>query len=266
METSSIAGPRSAHQQFDIENRVAVITGAGQGIGRHYALAFAGAGARTIVVDIDAEAATRVAGEIGESGGTAQPYGVDITNGDAIDATISDVVARYGSIDVLLNNAAMFSGLALAPFEQIPVVEWERVISVNITGTYLCVKAVAPHMRATGWGRVINVGSAGVSQGLSDCLHYMTSKSAVEGMTFSLARELGRDGITVNAIRPGGTQTEVARKTQTEEGLALMLSRQCLKRREVPSDLVGLALFLASPAAGFITGQVITCDGGSTHR
>lgn len=251
---------------FDLTGRVSIITGSGQGIGREYARQFAAAGARVVVVDINRDACARVATEISQGGGSAIAQAVDITDDAAVAVAVQEVIEQFGRVDVLINNAAVFSGLTLRPFDELPLAEWDRVLKVNITGSYLYSKHVVPHMRDAGWGRIINVSSAGVSQGLTNCLHYTTSKSAIVGMTYSMARELGPAGITVNAIAPGGTQTEIPRATQTDEGRSLMLSRQCIKRLEVPEDLIGLAMFLASPAAGFLTGQVIACDGGSVHR
>ncbi|MFR9805562.1 SDR family NAD(P)-dependent oxidoreductase [Pseudonocardia sp. RS010] len=255
-----------AARDLAVTGRSVIITGAGQGIGAEYARHFAAAGARCTVVDVDPDTARAVADQITDAGGTAFAQAVDITDPTGTEELARTVVERFGRVDALINNAAIFAGLTLRGLEEIPLDEWDRVLQVNVTGTYLPTRAVAPYMRAAGTGRIVNVGSAAVPQGLVDCLHYVTSKSAIVGMTYSMARELGPHGITVNAIQPGGTRTEVARKTQTDEGRALMLARQCIKRHEVPADLVGLALFLCSDASAFLTGQVIACDGGSTHR
>ena len=256
----------SAARDLGVAGRSVIVTGAGQGIGAEYARQFAAAGAHCTVVDLNPDTAHAVADQITRSGGTAVAATVDVTDPAASEDLARAVIERFGRIDALINNAAIFAGLTLRGLEDIPLDEWDRVLRVNVTGSYLPVRAVAPYMRAAGAGRIINIGSAAVPQGLVNCLHYVTSKSAIVGMTYSMARELGPHGITVNAIQPGGTRTEVDRKTQTEQGRALMLARQCLGRQEVPADLVGLALFLCSDAASFLTGQVIACDGGGTHR
>jgi len=153
----------------------------------------------------------------------------------------------------------------MKPFENIPLDEWDRVLRVNITGCFLTARAVLPAMRAAKWGRIINITSGSVPLGVKNYLHYVTSKSALIGMSNSMARELGPDGITVNAVQPGGTFTEIPRETITTEGKARLIASQCIPREEVPMDLVGLVMFLSTPAAEFITGQTIACDGGLTH-
>jgi 3-oxoacyl-[acyl-carrier protein] reductase len=179
----------------------------------------------------------------------------------------STVLEKHARIDVLVNNAAIFATLKKVPFDQIPLQEWDQVLRVNVTGSYLCACAVAPAMRKAEWGRIINISSDSVPRGVPNYLHYVTSKSAVIGMTNSLARELGPFGITVNCIRPGATATEVDRThNPTAEFRAKVLGEQCLPRGQMPEDLVGIVVFLATPAAGFITGQTIAADGGLTHN
>ena len=179
---------------------------------------------------------------------------------------VDTVIEKWGRIDVLINNASIFATLEKRPFDEIPLAQWEQVLKVNVTGTYLCVRAVAAHMRKAGFGRIINVSSDAVTRGTVNYLHYVTSKSAVIGMTNSLARELGGYGITVNCVRPGSVATEVERAVNpTAEVRERAASLQCIPRGMVPTDLVGIMLFLATPASAFITGQTIACDGGYTH-
>jgi 3-oxoacyl-[acyl-carrier protein] reductase len=140
------------------------------------------------------------------------------------------------------------------------------VLRVNVTGQMLCARAVLPAMRKARWGRIVNMASGAVTLGRPNYLHYITSKAALIGMTHSMARELGNDGITVNAILPGATFTEIERKTVTPEQKARIVAMQCIQRPETPDDLVGTMLFLASDASAFLTGQAITVDGGATHR
>lgn len=259
------ASPVPRGRNFDLSGRVVIITGAGQGIGREYALQFGAAGAIPVIAEVNEAAAQRVVGEIEAAGGKALGMRTDVGDPDSVQALVDATVRKFGRIDVAINNAAIFSSLKMKPFEQIPLPEWEQVMRVNITGCFLLARAVLPAMRQAGWGRIINISSAAVPTGTKNYLHYVTSKSAVVGMTNSMARELGPHGITVNAVMPGGTFTEVPRETITEEGKARLLAAQCIPRAGEPMDLVGLVLFLSSEAAGFITGQTVACDGGLTH-
>jgi len=180
---------------------------------------------------------------------------------------VAAVLGEFGRVDVLINNASIFSNLKKRPFDEIPEVEWQKVMEVNVNGAFFCASAVAQSMRERHFGRIINISSASVHRGTKNYLHYVTSKSAVIGMTNSIARELGQHGITVNCIRPGTVATEVAERVAslTPEVRQRATDLQCIPRTLVPSDLVGLAMFLATPAASFITGQTIACDGGYTH-
>ncbi|CCV16547.1 SDR family oxidoreductase [Mesorhizobium sp. STM 4661] len=253
-------------RDFSVADRVVLITGGGQGIGRELARQFSAAGAIAIVADLNLANAHRVRDEIVENGGKATALCVDISDAASIDDLVRAVVAAHGRIDVLINNAAVFATLDKRQFEAIPLEEWDQVIRVNVTGPFLCARAVAPVMRAARWGRIINVSSDAVPRGVSNYLHYVTSKSAMIGMTNAMARELGPDGINVNCIRPGPVATEVERAVNPTLNLRRMqLSQQCLQRGMVHTDLVGLMIFLATPASGFITGQTIACDGGYTH-
>jgi len=252
-------------RNFDVTDRVVLITGAGQGIGREYAKQFAAAGAIPVVAEINEESAQRVAGEIEAAGGRALGLRTDVADPDSVQALVDAAMKKYGRIDAVINNAAIFTSLKMKPFEQIPLEEWDQVMRVNITGCFLLARAVLPAMRARGWGRIVNISSSAVPTGTKNYLHYVTSKSALVGMTSSMARELGGQGITVNCVMPGGTFTEVPRETITAEGKARLLAAQCIPREGVAMDLVGLALFLCSEASSFITGQTIACNGGLTH-
>ncbi|TPQ39769.1 SDR family NAD(P)-dependent oxidoreductase [Cupriavidus pinatubonensis] len=257
--------PESA-RDFSVKDRVVIITGAGQGIGREFARQYAAAGAIPVVADLNEERAQTVLKEIEAAGGRGMAIGVDVGDKVSVDEMAAAVLEKYGRIDVLLNNAAIFATLQKRPFDAIPVPEWELVMRVNVTGSFLCACAVAPAMREAGWGRIINISSDSVPVGATNYLHYVTSKSATIGMTNALARELGPHGINVNCIRPGAVATEVDRTVNpTQERRNQLLSEQCLRRGQTPPDLVGLAMFLATPAASFITGQTIACDGGYTH-
>jgi NAD(P)-dependent dehydrogenase (short-subunit alcohol dehydrogenase family) len=248
-----------------LKERVVIITGAGQGIGRAFAKAFAMAGARAVIAERNATTAAAVAAEIMRADGQALAVQTDIADPASVNEMIEVVEDEYGRIDVLINNAAIFSTLQMRPFEQIPLEEWEQVLRVNVTGAFLCARAVLPAMRKAKWGRIINMASGAVSLGRPGYLHYIASKSALVGMSRSMARELGADNITVNAILPGATFTEIERQTVTAAQKERIIAMQCIPRAETPEDLIGTALFLASEASAFITGQIVNADGGATH-
>jgi 3-oxoacyl-[acyl-carrier protein] reductase len=247
-----------------LKERVVIITGAGQGIGRTFARSFARAGARVVVAEVNESKAEAVAEEILRDDGEVLAVTTDVADAASIAEMIGVVEDEWGRIDVLVNNAGIFSTLEMRPFDQIPLDEWERVLRVNLTGPFLCARAVLPAMRRAHWGRIINIASGAVRLGRPNYLHYIAAKAALAGMSLSMARELGNDGITVNAILPGATFTEIERKTVTPEQKERIVAMQCIPRPEVPEDLVGAALFLASDASAFVTGQSINLDGGVT--
>jgi 3-oxoacyl-[acyl-carrier protein] reductase len=249
-----------------LKGRVVIITGAGQGIGKVFAQAFARCGAIAVIAERNAASGEAVAREIAEAEGQALAITTDVSQQDSIDTMIAATEERYGRIDILINNAGIFSTLDMRPFEQIPLEEWEQVLRVNVTGPFLCARAVLPAMRRAKWGRIINMASGAVTMGRPNYLHYIASKGALAAMTGSMARELGPYGITVNAILPGATFTEIERKTVSPEQKVRIVAQQCIPRAETPADLVGTALFLASDHAAFLTGQCLTVDGGATHR
>jgi NAD(P)-dependent dehydrogenase (short-subunit alcohol dehydrogenase family) len=262
----SDSGVPASARDFGVEERVVIVTGAAQGIGRELARQFAAAGAVAVVADLDLDKAKAVIAEIENAGGQGLAVRVDVGDEAAVEAMVATVIDRLGRVDVLINNASIFATIEKRPFDEIPLAQWEQVLKVNITGTYLCVRAVARHMRNAGFGRIINISSDAVTRGTVDYLHYVTSKSALIGMTNSLARELGGYGITVNCVRPGSVATEVDRTVNpTVQGRERAMSLQCIPRGMVPTDLVGIMFFLAAPASAFVTGQTIACDGGYTH-
>jgi NAD(P)-dependent dehydrogenase (short-subunit alcohol dehydrogenase family) len=247
-----------------LKDRVVIITGAGQGIGRVFAKAFALAGARVVIAELNESNAAAVAAEILNADGQALAVTTDVADEASIKEMIGVAEDEYGRIDVLINNAGIFSTLEMRPFDQIPIEEWERVLRVNLTGPFLCTRAVLPAMRRAQWGRIINVASGAVRLGRPNYLHYIAAKAALAGMSLSMARELGPDNITVNAILPGATFTEIERKTVTPAQKERIIAMQAVPRAEVPEDLVGAALFLASDASSFVTGQSLNLDGGVT--
>ena len=249
--------------KISVAGRVVMITGAGQGIGRVYAREFARAGALVGIAELNGANAQAVAAEIIAEGGRAVAVQTDVGSPESVRAAVAKIEAALGRIVVLINNAAIFTPLARRAFDEIPVDEWERVMRVNITGSWLCASAVAAGMRKAGWGRIINISSSTVPLGLPMFMHYVTSKAAIIGLTRTMATELGPHGVTVNCILPGLTETEVDNPGRSDAVRNKVLDLQCIKRLEAPEDLAGALLFLASPASDFITGQSLVVDGGA---
>ncbi len=248
--------------RFDVGGKVVIITGAGQGIGRDYALAFTDAGAKTVLAEINGENLKSVAAEVEATSGDALSVETDIGDPDSVEAMVAQALEKFGKIDVLINNAAIFATIGKRPFYEIPYEEWNKVMHVNVTGSYNCARAVVPAMQKAGEGRIINISSGTVPQGAPGFMHYVTSKAAVVGMTRVMARELGDNNINVNAVMPGYTETEVDHASMDEHGREHINNIRILKRVETPDDLIGLVMFLSSPASSFITGQSIACCGG----
>jgi NAD(P)-dependent dehydrogenase (short-subunit alcohol dehydrogenase family) len=238
-----------------------IVTGAAGGLGRGFAQAFAAAGAAVVAADIDQKGAQETARLIIDSGGKAYAAEVDVASEASTEALARFAMDRIGGVDALVNNAAIYAGLERMGFEAIAVAEWERVMRVNVTGVWMMSKAVSPVMRRAGSGAIINVSSATVMSGSPMWLHYVSSKGAVIAMTRALARELGDDRITVNAIAPGFTLTEASLGLM-ENAADYGVTRGALKRAAGTDDMVGAALFFASSAAAFITGQTLIVDGG----
>jgi NAD(P)-dependent dehydrogenase (short-subunit alcohol dehydrogenase family) len=193
----------------------------------------------------------------------------DVSDEASVRAMVGQTIGEFGKVDILVNNAAIFASVPVkqGPFEEIPINEWDRLFEVNVRGTWLCCREVIPTMRARGYGKIINVSSGTASKGVTNMLHYVASKAAVEGMTRALAREVGSTvGICINAIAPGNTESEPRMAGLTEEARANALRDRIFQRAEKPEDLVGTVLFLSSPESDFITGQTIHVDGGSVLR
>ncbi len=242
----------------EFEGRVVIVTGGGLGIGQSYCHGFAEAGAHVVVADIDEGAAKRIAREVG---GLA--VRVDVSDETSTKAMAKAAHERYGRIDILVNNAGLFTAiLPMKPWTEISVEEWDRVMAVNVRGYLLCARAVFPHMKEKGWGRIVNIGSNTALIGVPGFLHYVTSKGAIIGMTRALAREIGESSITVNAVTPGLVSTEGVKEHYSEEMLESRITARSIKRQQMPEDLVGAVMFLSSDNSGFITGQVLNVDGG----
>ena len=248
-----------------MQGRIAIVTGGGQGLGRAFARGLAAEGATVVIAEINAQNGEKVAAEITGDGGQALAIATDVGNSEDVNATIAQVRAEFGRIDILVNNAASLSQMRRAPVDELTDDEWAKVIQTNLTGAFYCVRAVVPHMRKAKWGRNINLSSdTAIFPPIGATFtHYISSKAALVGLTRSLARELGPDGITVNAIMPGATATEVDRGEERQTHLEKnVLPLQSIPRAEVPDDLVDAVKFLASDAASFITGQCLPVNGG----
>ena len=242
-----------------LNDKVAIVTGGGIGLGRAYCKALAGEGARVVVADIAHDAAQAVAKEV-----SGLAVRVDVTSADETAAMAARALEAYGAIDVLVNNAGMYTAIRKRPFTEIPLEEWDRCMAVNVKGVYLCCRAVYPQMKRQGRGKIINISSGTVLGGTPMFLHYVSSKAAVIGLTRALAREVGGNGINVNAITPGLTiADENQRRMLSEEYLAPRRQARAFKRDQYPEDLVGTVVFLASSASDFITGQTLNVDGGT---
>jgi len=248
-----------------LEDKVAIITGAGRGLGRVFALRFAEEGAKLLLPDISLERAEGVAKEIRAKGGEAVAMETDISDENATKKMAEKVMQQYGKVDILLNNAAIWYGIEPKPWDALTVEEWDRIFAVNVKGTWLCCKAIAPLMIKESRGKIINIASNVANVPAAQAfLAYSCSKGAVYTLTHALARALGPSGINVNAIAPGYTASEASlSQRDSEKTFELATSEQSIQRREEPIDLVGTAVFLASKDSDFITGQVIYVDGGT---
>jgi len=241
-----------------LDGKVAIVTGAAQGIGRAIADGLAREGARIVVVDL----------ERAEEAAAAFPDGVAITADVSSEADTArmarEALERCGSIDILVNNAGLYASLAMRPFTEIPLEEWRRVMDVNVASMFLACRAVVPAMREQGGGKIVNISSGTPFRGVPFLLHYVTSKGAIVALTRALARELGKDEIHVNCVAPGFTMSEgVKAHPEVVEALqGASVSARTIQRDQLPEDVVGAVVFLCTPGAGFITGQTMVIDGG----
>jgi 3-oxoacyl-[acyl-carrier protein] reductase len=248
-----------------LKDKIVIVTGGGHGIGKAYCLGFGRSGSRVVVADIDKPAADKASAEIvQQTGAHALALHTDVADERSTKQMAAAVMQHFGRIDVLINNAAIFATIPMnrGRIETIDPDEWDRLMAVNLKGLFFCCRAVLPSMRAQKSGKIINIASGTVFAGSPGRIHYVTSKMATIGFTRTLAREVGDDNINVNVLAPGNTLSEenpsqeVIRLRESSAGL------RALKRIQMPQDVVGAMLFMASPLSDFITGQTVNVDGG----
>jgi NAD(P)-dependent dehydrogenase (short-subunit alcohol dehydrogenase family) len=247
---------------MSLEQRIVVVTGAGRGLGRAFAEACAAAGAQVVVADVNADWGEHTARALTETGAEASFLPVDLGEPGSIDAFAAALGRRFGRIDGLVNNAAIATGIGGKTFEEIDIETWDRVMRVNVRGTWLVTRALAPLLRRSQkGGRIVNLASDTALWGAPRLLHYVGSKGAVIAMTRSLARELGPDGIAVNAIAPGLVLVE-ATEYVPEERRQLYVTGRAMQRAQHPDDVVDAVVFLLGDGAKFVTGQLLPVNGG----
>jgi NAD(P)-dependent dehydrogenase (short-subunit alcohol dehydrogenase family) len=245
-----------------LDGKVAVVTGAAQGIGRALADGLAAEGARIVVADLRGaeEAARSYDGGVGVT--------VDVSKEDDVQRLVDETVAQCGSIDILVNNAGLYASLEMRPFEQIPLDEWRQVMDVNVASMFLMCRAAVPVMRERGAGRIVNISSGTPFRGVPFLLHYVTSKGAIVAFTRALAKELGKDKVLVNCVAPGFTMSDGVRAHPEviEKLRDVSVAARTIQRDQVPEDVVGAVVYFSGPSSDFVTGQTIVIDGGQTFH
>ena len=242
-----------------------IVTGGAKGIGAVYARAFAAEGANVTVADILEHEGETLAKELGgREDSKALFVRTDVTDDESVEKMARQAADGQGGVDVLVNNAAVYLELgAKKPFDEISVEEWEKVMAVNVRGIWHCTKAVSPYMRQQGHGKIVNISSVVAYIGAAGFAHYVASKAAVIGLTRALARELGSDNITVNAVAPGLVSNEATRQINVDDYIEQAAKTRSIQRAMAPEDLVGAVLFLSSPESDFVSGQTFVVDGGA---
>ncbi|MFC1815260.1 SDR family NAD(P)-dependent oxidoreductase [Thermodesulfobacteriota bacterium] len=248
-----------------LENKVAIVTGGGHGIGRAYCRGLAKEGAKVVVADIDLPGAEETKKLVEQDGGNALAIQVDVANEQSTLAMAEATVKSYGKIDILVNNAAVFATIPISrvSFDKLSIDEWDKVMNVNLKGMWLCCRAAAPYMKLQKSGKIINISSSSIFAGRGMRIHYTTSKAGVIGFTRTLARELGDFSIMVNSLTPGSTLSERKENTDALAMRQRAAEGRCLKRVQVPEDLVGALVFLCSSDSDFMAGQTMNVDGGN---
>jgi NAD(P)-dependent dehydrogenase (short-subunit alcohol dehydrogenase family) len=251
-----------------LSGRTAIVTGGAKGIGAHYSRALAEAGARVMIADIEdgGPLAAEIAGKHGADAALAARC--DVSDENSVKALVGDTIKRFGQIDILVNNAALYAKLSPRNYDAWDIETWDRVMAINVRGPYLMVRHVSPHMIARKSGKIINIASGAPYKGIPRMLPYVTSKGAMIAFTRALSRELGAHNINVNTLSPGYilSDTGLANTTHVEEERAPVRNSRAFKRDAFPEDLTGTLVFLASADSDFITGQSIVVDGGSVNN
>ena len=249
-----------------LQDKVAIVTGGAKGIGRHYSLALAQHGAKVMVADI-ADGKDIVA-EIAKAGGSAATTICDVADETSVKAMVAETMKAFGQIDILVNNAALYSTLTPRAFGEWDADLWDKVMAVNIKGSYLTVRHAAPHMSARKSGKIINIASGTPYKGIPRMLPYVTSKGAIIAFTRALSRELGEHNICVNTLSPGLilSDTGLTITAHIEEERVKIRNTRAFKRDAYPEDLLGALVFLASDDSNFVTGQSLVVDGGSVNN
>ncbi len=249
--------------QGRLAGKVAIVTGAGQGLGAAFSKALASEGAKVVVADIIPTTSTCDA--IIKSGGAAIGFAADVTDRASVEKLIAQAKSAYGGLDIVVNNAALSGKIEMLPLTEISSADWDKVLAVNTRGVFEMMRAAVPAMRERGGGSIINIASGTAIKGTPGLLHYVASKGAVISMTRASARELGHDKIRVNCIAPGLTMSDGVRNNQSWDDAvrAANVASRSLKRDMEPDDLIGALIFLASSDSAFMTGQTLAVDGGS---
>jgi len=241
-----------------LKDRVAIVTGAAQGIGRAIAQKLADEGAKVVIADVNGEGAERAAAELPD----AMSVRTDVSSERDVQQMVDQTLSRHGKVDILVNDAAI---VPFTPWDEVTFQEWRRIMAVNLDGVYLTCRAVQYPMREAGYGRIVNIASNVILAGTPNLAHYVAAKGGVFAFTRALATELGRYGITVNSVAPGLTETEGVLAGPHAEAFDFVQMLQAIPRRGVAADIAPAVAFLASEEAGWITGQMIVADAGHTR-